>query len=71
MDAAVLVEPDPSVNLSGDPEDDIILGTAVAGQADVLVSGDKKHLLSLGNIQGIPILDPRDALAKILASRTS
>ncbi len=38
-----------------DPDDDIILRTAVDGKANFIVSGDK-HLLSLGNFQGIPVV---------------
>ncbi len=41
-----------------DPEDLPILGTVVAGQAECLVTGDKK-LLQLGYYQEIPILSPR------------
>lgn len=40
-------------------EDDLpVLGTAVAGQADCLVTGDK-GLWELIDFQGIPILSPR------------
>jgi len=42
-----------------DADDLPVLGTAVAGQADCLVTGDKK-LLALGDYQGIPLLSPRD-----------
>jgi len=69
--AAELVEHDPTVTLSSDPEDNIILGTAIAGQADWLVSGDKKHLLPLGVINQIPILSPRKAIEKLLSGRGS
>jgi putative PIN family toxin of toxin-antitoxin system len=41
-----------------DPEDDVIVATAVAAKADYLVSGDR-HLLTLGAYQGIQILTPR------------
>lgn len=44
---AVLVSPDVSVQRVGeDEEDDLVLGTAVTGSADYLVTGDK-HLQSL------------------------
>jgi len=71
LNAAVIVEHDPSVILSIDPEDNIILGTAIAGQADMLVSGDKKHLLSLGMVNEIPILSPRKAIEKILSTSSA
>ena len=46
----------PSVNASPDPDDNLILATAIAGRVDLVVSGDKKHMLSLGNVDGIPIV---------------
>ena len=42
-----------------DADDLPVLGTAVAGQSDCLVTGDKK-LLSLSQYQGIPIFSPRN-----------
>jgi putative PIN family toxin of toxin-antitoxin system len=41
-----------------DPDDKWVLASAVAGGADVLVSGDK-DLLTLGKAAPLPILDPR------------
>jgi uncharacterized protein len=41
-----------------DPDDAVILGEALAGGADILVSGDK-DLLELGEVPGIRILNPR------------
>lgn len=41
-----------------DPNDLAVLGTAVAGRADLLVTGDK-DLLVLREHAGIPILTPR------------
>ena len=41
-----------------DPDDLAVLGTAIAGRADLLVSGDK-DLLVLKEHAGIPILTPR------------
>jgi putative PIN family toxin of toxin-antitoxin system len=52
----------------GDPDDLPVLGTALAGRADCLITGDKK-LLELGHYQGIPILSPRDFYDRIRASR--
>ena len=46
----------PDVNASPDPDDNPILATAIAGRADLIVSGDKKHMLALGHIRGIPIV---------------
>ena len=40
----------------------MIIATALEGWVDYLVSGDKKDLLSLGNVQNIPIIRPRQAV---------
>jgi putative PIN family toxin of toxin-antitoxin system len=41
------VEPLPAVTASPDPADNVMLAIAQAGEADYVVSGDKRHLLSL------------------------
>lgn len=56
--------------LTGDPADDLILACAVEAQVDVLVSGDRRHLLPVGEHQGIRILLPQTLLAE-LRSRPS
>ena len=43
------------------PDDDLILATAVAGQAPFLVTGDRQ-LRNLGEYQGVRILGPREFL---------
>lgn len=53
----------PDVDDSPDPDDNRrILAPAIAGGADVIVSGDKKHMLLLGRVDEIPIVTARDAL---------
>ena len=47
-----------------DPKDAMDLATAVAGRANLIVSGDQ-DLLVLRRFRGIPILDPRAALEVI------
>ena len=42
-----------------DPKDDPIIATAVAAKADFLVTGDRAHLLPIGEYEGIRILSPR------------
>lgn len=46
----------PDVTASPDPDDNLILATAIAGRADRIVSGDKNDTLALGQIDGIPIV---------------
>jgi uncharacterized protein len=56
---AELVSPTPlGKRVCRDPDDDWVLATAVAGEADVIVTGDK-DLLVLKRHQGIPIVTPR------------
>lgn len=55
--APLLLEP----VVADDPDDDVVLATAVAGQAETIVSGDH-HLLALGTYRGLPVLTPRQFL---------
>jgi putative PIN family toxin of toxin-antitoxin system len=48
-----------------DIDDDQVLAAAVAAQADLIVSGDRKHLLPLGSYAGIAIVDAAEALRLI------
>ena len=52
-----------------DPDDDIVLACAVAGNAHYVVTRDR-HLLSLGTHQGIPIVST-EAFARILRGQVS
>lgn len=51
--------------VTGDPADDLILACAVAADVQVLVSGDRKHLLPLGEHCGVRILTPQALLAEM------
>lgn len=44
-----------------DPDDDVVLATAVAAEADVVITGDQ-DLLVLGQHGGVRILSPRQFL---------
>ena len=61
----VVVAELPEMDLSPDPKDNPILATALAGQADLIVSGDKRDMLALRHVEGIPIVTPRDATARL------
>lgn len=54
--------------VSRDPDDDHVLACALAAKAELIVSGDKRHLLVLGAYQGIPIRTVSDALGGLTAS---
>jgi putative PIN family toxin of toxin-antitoxin system len=49
--------------VSPDADDDVVLATAKAAKADLIVSGDRKHLLILRHFEGISIVSVAQALA--------
>ena len=53
VDAAPLAEP-----VSADPADDMFLAAALAGNARLIVSGDR-HLLDVAGWRGLAVLTPR------------
>jgi putative PIN family toxin of toxin-antitoxin system len=58
------VEPAGPVKACHDPKDDKYLALALAGGADVIVSSDARHLLSMHPWRGISILSPAAYLAR-------
>jgi putative PIN family toxin of toxin-antitoxin system len=48
-----------------DQKDDAIVATAIAAQAKYLITGDRKHLLALGECQGVRIITPRQFLDRL------
>ncbi len=62
---AEVIEPPPlAVPVCRDPDDDALLALALAGKAELIISGDD-DLLALKDYQGIPILTPAQALQLI------
>jgi putative PIN family toxin of toxin-antitoxin system len=57
----VHIDDQPAI-VPGDPNDDHIVACAVAGSADVIVSGDN-HLISVGEFQGVRVMKPAEFLA--------
>jgi len=51
--------------VSGDPDDDRILPSAASAGADILISGDRKHLLPLGQYRAVRIITPQAFLAEL------
>lgn len=66
---ALVLDNPPDVDLSPDPADNPILAAAIAGKAHLIVSGDKKHVLALAEVAGIPVVTAREALAHIEGAR--
>ena len=67
---AMVVAELPDVRISPDPRDNPILATALAGEAEMIVSGDKRDMLALGRIEGIPIVTAREALERLRGATT-
>ena len=65
--AAIMMTAVPEVNYSSNPDDNIILATAIAGNADLIVSGDKPGMLAIDEVEGIKIVTPREALDRLEA----
>lgn len=51
--------------LSGNLDDDRIIAAALKAGADVLVSGDHRHVLPLHSVGAMRILKPQDVLAAL------
>jgi putative PIN family toxin of toxin-antitoxin system len=69
---AVIVSPTavPRV-IEHDADDDHVLAAALAGRADLIASGDKRHVLPLGSYQGMPIVTARESVERLDARGTS
>ncbi len=65
---AIVVPSAPAVAFSSDPDDNLILATAIAGYADLIVSGDRSGMLDLREVEGIPIVTAREALNRLDAN---
>jgi putative PIN family toxin of toxin-antitoxin system len=62
---ATIVEPILTIDIIKEKENDNrILECAVTGKVDYLVTGDKRHILPLGSIQGIPIVSVSEFLLR-------
>lgn len=73
-DLADAIEPSPERppdEVTGDQADDLILACAVPAGVGVLVSGDRRHLLPVGEHRGVRILAPQALLAELRESRSS
>lgn len=64
---AIMVQPQEQITfVATDPTDNKFLEAAVAGSADVIVSGDKRDLLPLQTFRSIPIVTVRTFLETML-----
>jgi putative PIN family toxin of toxin-antitoxin system len=64
-----IVESPERLHVSPDESDNRYLECAVAGGADYLVTGDKLHLLPIGEYRGVKIVSPAMFLARLQLDR--
>jgi len=55
----------PAEAVTGDPADDLIFACAVEAGADVIVSGDRRHLLPVGEHRGVRVVTAQALLADL------
>jgi predicted nucleic acid-binding protein len=68
VDLAVEVAPSPNASpepVTGDPDDDLILACAIEAGVQALVSGDRRHLLPVGEHRGVRVITPQILLAEL------
>lgn len=60
---STVVEPQTRLNvIKNDPPDNRVLECAIQAKVNYIISGDKKHLLSLKKFKDIPIVSAKDFL---------
>jgi uncharacterized protein len=55
----------PPEAVTGDRDDDVVLACAIAARVEVLVSGDRRHLLPVGEHHGVRLITPQALLAEL------
>ena len=64
---AALLRPTPTPRIAPDPDDDVVIGTALAARADLLVTGDRP-LLSVAEHQSVRIVSVSEAVRLVGAA---
>ncbi len=64
MKLITIVRPALVPRIATDPDDDVVIGTALAAKAELIVSGDA-HLLDLKHYQGMPIVTAAEAVRRM------
>lgn len=62
------VPPVPPRLVPNDPDDDHVIAAAIASAADLIATGDKRDLLTLGRCQGIEIVTARTAFERVFGA---
>ena len=53
--------------VANDADDDHVIAAAVAAYAELIVTGDRRHLLPIGNHRGIAIITVHEVFDKLIA----
>ena len=61
---AEIVRPTQTPRIAPDPDDDVVLGTALAAKAEIIVTGDRAFL-SVGRWQDVEVVTVGEALIRI------
>jgi putative PIN family toxin of toxin-antitoxin system len=51
--------------ITGDPDDDVVLACGVNANVQIVVSGDRRHMLAVREHRGIRIISPQALLAEL------
>jgi uncharacterized protein len=51
--------------ITGDPDDDVVLACGVSAGVNIIVSGDRRHMLPVREHRGIRIVSPQALLAEL------
>jgi putative PIN family toxin of toxin-antitoxin system len=63
--ARVDAPPQPVEAITGDPDDDVVLACGVSAGVQIIVSGDRRHMLPVREHRGIRIISPQALLAEL------
>ncbi|MFM9912111.1 MAG: putative toxin-antitoxin system toxin component, PIN family [Methylophilaceae bacterium] len=64
-----LVHPTLISGIAPDPDDDVVIGTALAAQADWVVTGDRPFL-SIGAYQNVEVIEVSEAVQRVASLKT-
>ena len=65
---ALVLDELPEVAISPDPDDNFIIAAAIVGEAQYMVSGDKRDMLDLQKVQGILIITAQEFVKMLIKS---
>jgi putative PIN family toxin of toxin-antitoxin system len=55
--------------ITGDPDDDVVLACGVNAGVNIIVSGDRRHMLPVREHRGIRIISPQALLAELVGEQ--